>query len=305
MARVKSSHYPPPRSRGLAFQLGAGFFLTTVAALATWQAFESDVGIRLTLYILLAALAAFPLPFLAYWGWSLLTGGYTLSRDSLRLRWGLRVEEIPLSDVEWVRAAGDLATPLDFPWIRLPGAVLGFRRHTDLGMVEYMAAQPRDLLLVATAKRTFAISPEEPATFVQEFARAVELGSLSPAPKTSIYPTFIVVEAWGNPLARYLWLAGLLLNIGLLAWTSLQAPGLGNISLGYAPDGSPLAPSPGVQIIILPLVSILFFLTGWLAGLFFYRRPNEQTLAFIIWGSGTLTSVLFLISTLFILTTPA
>jgi hypothetical protein len=48
----------------------------------------------------------------------------------------------------------------------------------------------------------------------------------------------------------------------------------------------------------------LFVLVGWIAGLYFYRWERERVLAFIVWGSGTLTSLLFLLAVLFVVTTP-
>jgi hypothetical protein len=75
----------------------------------------------------------------------------------------LRVEDIPLSDIEFIRSSDDLTTPLALPTLRLPGGLIGMRRHPDLGAVEFLAADPKKLLLVATAKRVFVISPENPA----------------------------------------------------------------------------------------------------------------------------------------------
>ena len=259
---------------------------------------------RRSFFILVAAVTFFPLPFLAYRTYALIWGNYGLSRDSLNLQWGLRVEEIPLSDVEWVRTTRDLASPLNLPVIRLPGSVLGVRRHPELGIVEFLASDTTNLLLVATAKRVYAISPGDPHEFVQSFARAIEMGSLSPLSARSVYPSFVVIEAWENPLTRYFWISGLLMNIGLLVWVSLLAPTLPDIPLGFTPSGTPLEPVDGLLLILLPIISLFLFFIGWIAGLFFYRRQQQKNLAFILWGSSSLTALLFLIAVLFILTTP-
>ncbi len=160
------------------------------------------------------------------------------------------------------------------------------------------------MLLVATAKRVFAISPADPRRFAREFQLATELGSLAPSPAFSTYPSFIVAEAWNSLLVRYLWISGLLLNIGLLAWTSILIPSLTTIPLGFDATGMPQGPFPAVQLMLLPLVSSALFLAGWIAGLYFYRWEEQRVLAFIIWISGTLTGVLFLVAVLFAVTTP-
>jgi hypothetical protein len=50
-----------------------------------------------------------PVPFLGYRAYALLRADYYIDRDSLAMLWGLRVEDIPLTDIEWVRPASDVA----------------------------------------------------------------------------------------------------------------------------------------------------------------------------------------------------
>jgi hypothetical protein len=119
-----------------------------------------------------------------------------------------------------------------------------------------------------------------------------------------VYPTFVVALAWESILARYLWLSGLFLNIGLLAWVTLMIPSLGAIPLGFQPSGVAGDPVPGAGLILLPVVSLFFFITGWVAGLTFYRRPDHRPLAHIVWASGVFSTLLFLVAVMFIVTTP-
>jgi hypothetical protein len=229
---------------------------------------------------------------------------YILDRDSLEIRWGLRDEDIPLTDIEWMRPASDLSTPLRLPWLPLPGAVLGLRRHPDMGVVEFLAADSKNLLLVATSKRVYAISPANAAKFAQTFARTIEMGSLLPAEAKSVYPSFIFSRAWGNPLARFLWLAGLFLNVGLAVWVMLTIPTLNQVTLGFAPSGAALPPSPASQLILLPVISSTLFLAGLFSGMYFYRLETHRILALILWASSALSGLLFLLAVLFIISTP-
>ncbi len=159
-------------------------------------------------YLLVAFLAFAPLPVFTYRAYALQRADYYIDRDSLAILWGLRVEDIPLTDIEWMRPATDLTRPLPLPVFRLPGAVLGTRRHPDVGLVEFIASSSRNLILIATSKRVFAISPKNAAALVQTFARATELGSLVPAAPVSVYPSFIITQAWERPAARFLWMSG-------------------------------------------------------------------------------------------------
>jgi hypothetical protein len=269
-----------------------------------WNLSFTTVGPNFVIFLLDALLALVPLPLFLYRAYALVRADYILDRDSLELRWGLRDEDIPLTDIEWLRPASDLSTPLRLPWLPLPGAVLGLRRHPDLGVVEFLASSSRNLLLVATSKRVYAISPIDAARFAQTFARTIEMGSLLPAEARSVYPSFIFSRAWGNPLVRFLWLAGSFLNVGLGVWVMLTIPALDQVSLGFAPTGAALSPSPASQLILLPVISSFLFLTGLFAGMYFYRWETHRTLALVIWMSSALTGLLFLFAALFIISTP-
>lgn len=297
-------HFPPPKRRGLTLH---GVLILVLAAIVTaglinMSSVEMGPAFLISLLISIAAFA--PIPFLAYRAYSLWRADYHLDRDSLLIHWGLRLEDIPLNDIEWIRPAEDLTTPLTLPALPLPGGLLGLRRHPDLGVVEFLAADTKKLLLVATAKRIFVISPDNPAGLAQTFARATEMGSLAPAEAKSVYPSFVVTQAWESGLARYLWLSALFLNIGLFIWASLIIPNTPRVAMAPQFVSGELETVPSTQLLIFPMASLLLAMTGWIAGLYFYRWERERVLAFIVWGSSTLASLLFLLAVLFVVTTP-
>lgn len=301
---MNTGFFPPPKQRGLLIH---GIILLVLVVLAVFGFFNlssAELGPAFLVWLLVSLAAFIPTPFFIYRIYSLYRANYQIDRDSLLIQWGLRLEDIPLADIEWIRPAEDLTNPLSLPRLAIPGSLLGLRRHPDLGVVEFIAADPSKLLLVATAKRVFVISPDHPAGLAQTFARATEMGSLAPAEAKSIYPSFVVSQAWENGTARYLWLAALFLNIGLFIWTSLIIPSTPLIALPPQFAGSALETLPSSQLLIFPVASLLLAVIGWIAGMYFYRWERERILAFIVWGSGAFTSLLFLLSVLFIVTTP-
>lgn len=304
MINTKVGHFPPSKRFGLIVH---GIIIIVLAAGSAWgflNLTRTQMGPLFVNYLLIGILTFAPIPFLGYRAYALLRADYYIDRDSLAMLWGLRVEDIPLTDVEWVRPASDLSNPLPLPRFRLPGAILGKRRHSDLGLVEFIASDPRNMILVATAKRVFAISPKDANSLIRTFARATEMGSLLPAEPKSIYPSFVITQAWESPLVRFAWVSGVILNIGLVIWVGLLIPSLGQISLGFSPFGAPLEPVPSIRLILLPLLSGLLFIAGWGAGLYFYRWDMQRMLANIIWISSALSALLFLIAVLFIVTAP-
>jgi len=304
MNTSKVGHFPPAKQLGLLLH---GVIIILLASVSIWgftNVTNSQVGPMFVSYLLIGLITFAPIPFLGYRAYSLLKADYYIDRDSLAILWGLRIEDIPLTDIEWVRPVSDLTYPLPLPRFRLPGAILGTRRHPDLGSVEFIASSRRNLILVATSKHVFAISPRDAGSLVRTFARATELGSLTPTEAKSVYPSFLITQAWESSIARFLWMTGLLLNLGLVAWVGILIPSISQIPFGFNPFGVPNVTAPSVRLILLPLVSALMFITGLLAGLYFYRWEKERPLAFVVWISSTLCALLFLMAVLFIVTTP-
>lgn len=300
----KVGHFPPSKRFGL---LVHGAIILALAGISGWAFFNltrAQVGPSFVNFLLIGIIAFAPIPFFGYRAYALLRADYYIDRDSLAILWGLRVEDIPLTDIEWVRPASDLSTPLALPRFRLSGAVIGTRRHPDLGLVEFIASNSRNIILIATSKRVFAISPKDAASLVRTFARATEMGSLSPAEPVSVYPSFIVTQAWQTPIARFLWVSGLLLNLGLIVWVGILIPTLNQIPFGFDAFGAPNDPTASSRLILLPLLSMALFISGLIAGLYFYRWDHTRPLAVILWVSSAVSALLFLTAVLFLVTTP-
>ncbi len=295
--------FPPSKRVGLLLH---GLLLVILLGASSWSfvnLFRQSLGINFVIYLLAGLISFAPAPLVAYRAYALLRAEYVLNRDTLELRWGLRDEQIPLMDIEWMRPIEDLTLPLRSPSGVLPGAILGLRRHRDLGIVEFIASDRRNMILVATPRRVYAISPADPGEFTQTFARAVELGSLSSAQSKSVYPSFVLAEAWRSGLVRYLWLAALFVNIGLIVWISLLIPALSQVSFAFGADRTASA-VPAAQLVIVPLMCAFLSLAGWAAGLYYYRWEETRVLSVVLWASSALCSLLFLVATLFIVSTP-
>lgn len=303
MANPQTGVFPPSKRIGLVLHGLLIALLAGISAWGFWRLGGLDLGPVFVLYLVLGIVAFAPIPILGYRAYALYRALYRLDRDSLQLRWGLRDEIIPLSDIDWVRPVDDLAHPLVAPATALPGAVLGLRRHRDLGIVEFLASRHRGLLLVGTPTRVYAISPADSISFLETFARAVELGSLHEARPRSQFPSLLFSSAWELGAVRYLWLATLFLNLGLAAWVSMLIPTSPFFALGWRPERAP-EPVPSSQLIIIPLLSVLLSLTGWIAGLFFFRWSKRRHLSMLLWGSGAISSLLFVLAVLFIVITP-
>ncbi len=326
--------FRPGQQAGLAFQAAAAAAFSGFGAWAVWRALHTQPGPLFLLYLVPALLAVLFVPLLAYRFYALWRAYYIVSRDGLVLHWGLRTERLPVDQVLWVRRAeaalpGGNAPALPLPWLRWPGAVLGQRSlppggPLEAGQIEYLAGSARGLVLVATPQVIYAVSPADAAGFLETYRRCSELGSTTPLEAGSTYPTFLIARVWRTGAARALILAGLALNLALLAAVVAVVPTRSEIILGFLDTAEPV---PAVRLMLLPLLSAFFFLVDFFLGLFFFRMGgwgrepgppeaaeslpepegqadpalNGPVLAYLLWGSSVLTALLFFAAVGFIL----
>jgi hypothetical protein len=290
----------PLRSKGLIFQGAALLFFGGGGAVALWFALQQMVGVVFVLLLLLALVFFLPLPLLGYRFYALLSARYIVEREGLRLRWGLRAEDIPLPEIEWVRLASDL--PFSFPLPRLtwPGAMLGTRNVNELGIVEFLASGSENLTLVATPERVYALSPSDPKGFIRAVQAANELGSLIPFTPFSTQPALFLRRIWQDRLARWLILIAVLLNIGLFVMVSLTIPIRSSISIGFDTAGNPMPPGPPQMLLLFPILAGFSLIIDLILGLFFYRSDNQRPAAYLILGSMMLPPLLLMIAMTFI-----
>ncbi len=293
--------FAPTRRTGIILHVAALLLLGAGTGVALALAFQQPVGVSFVLFILLAVLLFVPLPVVAYRGYALLTARYSVERDGLRLRWGLRAEDIPLPEVEWVRPASDLAFDLPLPRLSWPGAILGSLNVRDLGPVEYLASERALLLLLATPRRVYAISPADPVGFVRAFQYATEMGSLSPIESFSARPASFLRSVWRDRAARILVLAGAVLTAALFVLVSLSIPGLPGVSLGFSSTGQLLESGPATRLLLLPVLGAFAFVMDTLGGGFFYRFDPWRPVAYVLWASGVLTPSALLLAVAFLI----
>lgn len=291
----------PPRRVGYVFHILALVFLISSAGLLVNQAIQMPLGPAFLFYLLGGLLAVFPAPVLSYRLYALYRSGYTLSREGVQLRWGLREENVPMTEIDWVRLDSTLEYPLKLPRIRWPGGLLGVRTQKELGEVEYLASRGKGLVLIGAKKGVYAISPIDQKEFIQTFRQQIELGPLESFEARSVYPTFLLTEIWKSRLGRYLLLTGLFLNLALLIWVAIVVPNQETISLGFTPNGALLPPVAGTQLFLLPILSVFFLLANFVAAVYFHRREGNYPLTHLMWASNIVTAAIFISAVYFIL----
>jgi hypothetical protein len=295
------AQFSPPRQRGLLFNLGLVVGLGLLSAALFMLTGRTALGPLFLLYLLGAITVAAPIALLAYRAYALLTSSYSIERDGIRLKWGFREEDIPMSEIEWVEYAEDLIVPLIMPRLIWPGSVVGRTEQEGLGEVEFLASEEVDMVMIGTKQRVYVISPGDAGRFVRSYRKSYELGSLSPFPAYSNYPRFLFVDFWQDPITRALLLVTLIFSLALFVWVGLAIPTLTEVSLGFTVAGLPLPPVSPAQLFLLPSVNILLVTANYLISLYFFRRAADHPMVYWLWSVNAITSLLFLLAVLFIL----
>lgn len=292
--------FRPERRMGLIFHIASLIVLIFIGLGSLILAVQSSDFSTGLLTVLPAAVIVSILPALAYRIYALQSAAYILERNGIRLRWGLRSQDIPIQDVLWVHPANELTAPLPLPFLRMPGAILGRRRLPGDGEIEYLAGDLQNMLMIATPEGGYVISPQDPEEFLQIYQRFTEMGSLATLPSRAVYPSFLLQRVWSARAARSLLLSGVLLSLILLIWVSLLASGQQQVPMGFLTDGSPGDRVPAANLMFLPILNLFFLFVNIFLGLFFYRRQESFPIAYTLWGGAVLTTILFLLAVLFI-----
>lgn len=296
--------FQPDRRLGLVFHILASLLLSAVGTAGLWASIHASTSIQFFLIFLPSLLLLSSVPFLLYYFYALRSASYRIERDGIRLQWGLRREDIPMSEILWVQPSHMLDMNLPLPFFRWPGAVIGARRLRSGGEIEYLASSTRDLLVIARLEQAFLISPTDPAGFIHAYQRFTEMGSFLSFEPVSIYPVSTLNQVWRTIPARFLILLGAVSSIVLFIATSLAVSSNSEIYLRILTIGSSGEPVPAIRLLLLPILNSIIFLIDLFMGLFFFLDQQTKHLAFLVWGAGLVTSLFFMGGVYFILQPP-
>ncbi len=288
--------FTPPRRRGLFLHLGVALLLIAGAGGSLYFAMDEKVGGYFPLLLVVAIVCLLPIPIVIYRGYALIRASYTLERDGLHIKWGLRTEDVPLNSIEWLRPVNELGQVLQIPPFSATGAILGKREVADLGTVEFLASEMDDALVAVTHDKVFVISPVDARGFLRTFQQVAELGSLNPIPQVSIVPAAFMRKVWMDGLFRILFLVGLGLTVLLFLLVSLAIPSVKEVSIGFTAQGIPMEPGNPVRLLLLPILAAFCFSMDVIGGMYFYSKESQQPISYLLLAAGILVPLLLIVS---------
>lgn len=289
----QAKEFKPLRKKGVS--LHTGFLLLLVAGLSAGliTAFNQQVPSLFYTFLIISVILFIPVPVILYRLLSLLRAKYVLDRDGLHLQWGLRAEDIPMREIEWVRLSDEIGYTLPIPRFFVPGSLVGMVSVEGLGQIEYLASEKQPNLLIATPSRIFVISPANIKGFLAAFREFSELGSIQPIQAHSSRAEFLVTTLFKDKFSRIFILSGIILSTALLLAISLIIPTQETVQLGFNLPGSAIEPSPSERLLLLPLLALFAVVSDLGLGAYLYRKTGLRMASYMAFASTIIIPVSF------------
>ena len=290
-----SQAFRPVRKQGLI--LHSVLFILVATGSAGFLMLAMAQGTRgfFILYLIACVAAFIPIPILFYRLFALLRAGYIIDRDGFHIVWGLRTEDIPMDDIEWMRMATDMPYEIPKPRFGIPGAILGTQKLEDLGVLEFIASDSRNMILIACRKRVLVVSPKDIEGFQRSFRRFAEMGSIAPISAKTSNAEFLATSLLKDRYARSFILGGLALSLVLLLAVSFIIPSKTTITLGFNPSVGRIEEAPSERLLLLPVASLFMLVADIGLGSYLYRKQGFRTASYLSLASSLILPVSFLL----------
>lgn len=279
---------------------GAGYLLARIGtALATPPA-EWPINSALFAQILACLALLLLAGALAYRLAATLTLAYAVDRNGLYISWLGNRAVVPLQQIESIESGVQVAlNPLDR--LRSAGYYHGRVRLPGGRIVHRFSTRPLSQALVLhTSADSYAISPQDAESFVQELEQRRRLGAIQQlAPGVEAGQAF-AYAFWDARVVRVCLGLTLLFNLLLLGWLMTLFPALPSLLVLRADAaGEATALVPRHQILFLPLAGAALALMNLGLGLSFFRREPVGALLLQIASVGI--QLLFIVAALSVL----
>ncbi|MBI4301632.1 MAG: hypothetical protein HY664_03415 [Chloroflexi bacterium] len=250
----------------------------------------ATLGLSLLAFSLL--LLALLFAFWSYGCWSL---RYSLDRNRLVIRWANSQHVIPLGAITGLVWGQKEGPRMGFRTIRWFGYRVGRGKVKGVGETLFYTSprSSRELLYILTPGLAYAISVANPKQFALEVKLRRRLGSMEMVSHENRRWPFDSLSFWQDPWARKISVAGLLMNLFLLAYVFYVYPSLPPLlslpstsAVGVEQLGSQR------EMLHLPLVALLLWGANQLLG--FWLHPKERLAAYLCLLANLLIPVLLL-----------
>ena len=246
------------------------------------------------LYLIGSVIAFLPIPFILYRLFTLLRAKYVIDRDGFHIQWGLRTEDIPMNEIEWLRTASDMPYTIPIPRFSIQGAISGTQKTDDLGTLEFLASDSNQMILVAGRRRIYVISPNDTNGFLKNFRYFAEMGSITPIQARSSNAEFLTTSLFKDKYVRFFIIGGLALSVILLIIVSFIIPAKSSVMLGFNPLEGSIEQAPSERLLLLPVSTFLMLVADLGLGSYLFRKEGLRTASYFAFASSMILPLSFL-----------
>ena len=163
----------------------------------------------------------------AYWSWALFTLSYTIGREHLTIRWGLRRIEIPIGNIQRM-IPGRTVYDAGVQGLNWWGCHVGHADVTRVGYTLFYSthSSPDELLYVVTNGEAFGLTVLDQAAFAEEVQANAALGPTVGELQRSASTGLAAFPIWRDNTGKTLAFLSLLAALGVCGYVYGQYPGL-------------------------------------------------------------------------------
>jgi len=254
----------------------------------------------LTVLLALAGLAFLGgAAWLGYQTYQLASVSYSLDRNAFVIRWGALREVVPMGEVQRLILGEDIADELRLLRVPLPGWWFGIGWHPALGKVRcYATESPDQQIVIVTPECSYVVSPYDDEAFLESFRVRLEMRPTQNVSHARLLPAFANWRIWRDKTALTLLILAIALNLCLFGLSAARFPAMpAQVALHF--DASGVADRFGEksQLFVPSLLGLITLGVSVAFGLVLYVK-GETLAAFMLWGGGAATQVLFLVAAL-------
>ncbi len=288
-------NFSPPKGRSLAIYSLIGLLLiAAILFLLITGSTTVEGGLAIGL-VVIGILLLVPLGLIIYRIFTIITTVYTLNRDFLEVKWGLRRDLIPMREIDWVHQSSDFETPLLVGLSTILGSYYGEIDIKGLGKTLFVATSPDQMILIKLSQAYLVISPSEPQDFTQTYKQLAQLGSLQLVQPQSENLRMLWQRVIDDKLAKR-FLTGGAISLGLLIIISVLF-----VTLHPQVVWVSLEVVPSTHLLLLAMLGLLFTLFDTLLGLFLYLQERAgRDVVYLIWLWSILVNLVLTAAVIFI-----
>jgi len=289
-----STDFSPPKGRSLVINglitvlLVAAIFFFLIYGSMSGQGWLSIVFISIGLLLLV------PLALAVYRIITIATTVYSLSREALEVKWGLRRELIPMREITWVHPVSDFETPLPLGFTLFKGSYYREKVINGLGKTLFVATAPDQMVLIKLSQAYLVVSPQDELAFTESYKQLSQLGSLEKIDPESENLTMLWRRVMDDQQAKRLLLGGTVSFLVLLLSTAII------VGLLQQVVWVSMETVPSSRLFLLALIGLFFSFLNTLIGLFLYLQERSgKNVVYLILGWTILVNIILTLAMFF------